>query len=75
MGSPVSPIVANLYMKYFEQKLLIMPLIPKLWLRYVDDTFIIQKEENKQNILEHINSGDLAITFTVEDKLELLHKK
>ena len=31
------------------------------------DTFVIQKEENKQNILEHINSVDPAIKFTVED--------
>ena len=24
--------------------------------RYVDDTFVIQKEDHKQNFLEHINS-------------------
>ena len=40
---------------------------PQLWLRYVDDTFVIQKEEYKQNFLEHINSVDPAIKFTVED--------
>ena len=37
------------------------------WLRYVDATFVIQKEKHKQNFLEHINSVDLAIKFTVED--------
>ena len=50
MSSPVSPIVGNLYMNYFEQKALsIASLPPRLWCQYVDDTFVIQKEENKQN--------------------------
>ena len=31
------------------------------------DTFVIQKEVHKQNFLEHINSVDPAIKFTVED--------
>ena len=38
-----------------------------MWLRYVDDTFVIQKEYHKQNFLEHINSVNLAIKFTVDD--------
>ena len=41
-----------------------------MWLRYVDETFVIQKEEHKQDILEHINSVDLAIKFIVEDNKE-----
>ena len=36
----------------------------------MDDTFVIQKEEHKQNFLEHINSADLAIRSTVEDNKE-----
>ena len=32
----------------------------------MDDTFFIQKEEHKQNFLEHINSVVLAIRFTLE---------
>ena len=38
-----------------------------MWLRYVDDTSVIQKEDHKQNFLEHINSVDLAIKCTVAD--------
>ena len=40
---------------------------PKFWGRYVDDTFVIHKEANKQSFLQHINSVDPAIRFTVED--------
>ena len=41
-----------------------------MWLSYVDDTFVIQKEDHKQGFLEHINSVDPAIKFTVEDNKE-----
>ena len=37
---------------------------------YVDDTWVVQREENKQNFLQNINSVDLAIMFTVEDNKE-----
>ena len=37
---------------------------------YVDDTWVVQREENKQNFLQHINSVDPAIKFTVEDNKE-----
>ena len=70
MGSPVSPIIANLYMEYFEQKALRTAPPSRLWHQYVDDTFVIQKEENKQNFLQHINGVDLAIQFTVENYKE-----
>ena len=71
MGSPVSPIVANLYMEYLEQKALsTAPHPPVFWCRYVDDTFVIHKEANKQGFLQHINSVDPAIRFTVEDNKE-----
>ena len=64
MGSPVRPIVANLYMEYLEQKALsTVPTLPRFWYRYVDDTFVIHKEV-------HINSVDPAIRFTVEDNKE-----
>ena len=36
MGSPVSPIVANLYMEYLEQKALSTAPTPKFWHRYVE---------------------------------------
>ena len=36
----------------------------------MQDTFVIQKEEKKQNFLQHINSVDPAIQFTVENNKE-----
>ena len=71
MGSPVSPIVANFYMEYSEQKAQsTATLPPNIWLRYVDDTWVVQREENKQNFLQHINSVDPTIKFIVEDNKE-----
>ena len=71
MGSPVSPIVANPYMEYLEQKALSTASNPpRFWCRFVDDTLVIHKEVNKQGFLQHINSVDPAIKFTVEDNKE-----
>ena len=67
MGSPVSPIVANLYMEYFEGKALTSAASPpSIWYRFVDDTWVIQQQSSKQEFQEHINQVDPAIKFTVE---------
>ena len=69
MGSPISPIVANLYMEHFERKAL-STTTPRLWMRYVDDTFVIQQEGHKETFLKHINKVDPAIKFTAEGNKE-----
>ena len=71
MGSPASHIVANLYMEYLRTKSSKhCSTAPRFWFRFVDDTFVIHKEVNKQGFLQHINSVDPAIKFTVEDNKE-----
>ena len=35
--------------------------------RFVDDTFVIQLREHKENLPKCINNIDSAIKFTVED--------
>ena len=71
MRSPVSPIVANLYMEYFEGKALASAINPPwVWYRFVDDTWVIQQQAHKQTFLDHINSVDQTIKFTVEGTKE-----
>ena len=71
MGSPVSPIVAKFIHGVLGTKSSkYCPPSPRFWGRYVDDTFVIHKEVNKQGFLQHINSVDPAIKFTVEDNKE-----
>ena len=70
MGSPVSPIVANLYMEYLEQKVLSTAPHPQVLAQVCGWHLVIHKETNKQGFLQHINSVDPAIRFTVEDNKE-----
>ena len=57
----------NLFMDEFGVKALsTCPHPPSLWLRFVDDTFVITKAEHSQELLHHINSQDAHIQFTVE---------
>ena len=68
MGSPISPIVANLYMEEFENKAInSAPQSPLFWRRFVDDTFIIMQSSQKTSFLEHLNNIDEHIQFTCEE--------
>jgi hypothetical protein len=67
MVSPVSPIVANLYMEVFETKALNTAIVkPKAWYRYVDDTFVVIHEYEIERFTNHINNIDPNIKFTSE---------
>ena len=70
MGSPVSPIVCNLYMENFEKTALSSaPSPPSMWLRYVDDMFVKIHEYDVDGFTAHINSIDSNIQFTTEPEL------
>ena len=73
MGSPLSPVVAGLFMEDFEQMALATAdREPKLWLRYVDDTFIIWPHGRTQlaTFLDHLNGLCEKIQFTMETEEE-----
>ena len=71
MGSPLSPIIANLYMESFEEKAINTSPTPLcLWRRFVDDTIVIIKKIQKESFISHINSIDEKIQFTMEDSRE-----
>ena len=68
MGSPISPIVANLYMEDFETKAISSAAYPpSTWKRFVDDTFVVIESSRKEEFLDHINNLDPNIQFTTED--------
>ena len=68
MGSPISPIIANLYVEAFEtQAISTAPHLPSMWRRFVDDTFVVIQKTQKDCFIENINSIDDKIQFTMED--------
>jgi len=69
MGSPISPIVANLYMEHFEKFVLsTAPNPPDIWYRYADDTFTKMHAANIDSFTQHINSINPHIKFTSEQE-------
>ena len=69
MGSPVSAVVANIYMEVFEEKALATcpnACQPRIWKRYVDDTFTIVHRDNVDGLLTHLNNQQPSIRFTME---------
>ena len=75
MGSPVSPVIANLFMKWLEQQAIATASVtcqPRLWKRYVDDVMEIVKKGCEQQLTAHLNTTDTTgnIKFTYEEESE-----
>ena len=69
MGSPVSPIVANLFMEDFEERApSTFPTPPRKYGRYVDDTFSVLLTRIIQAFHDHINSISRSIKWTREEE-------
>jgi hypothetical protein len=71
MGSPVSPLIANLFMEDLETKVITtapQDIRPRLWKRYVDDILAIVPKDAIPRLLDHLNSIDPtdSIKFTHE---------
>ena len=75
MGSPVSSIVANLFMEAFEQSALKSAqekgIAPRFWRRYVDDVYSLIKKVHADQFLSHLNDQYKdVIRFTCEEEKE-----
>ncbi|XP_072016884.1 uncharacterized protein [Amphiura filiformis] len=67
MGSPVSPIIANLFMENFEEKAITsFHTPPRYFGRYVDDAMVIIERSQVDSFTHHLNSIHDSIKFTVE---------
>ena len=66
MGSPISPVVVNIYMEMFEGLALKTKLAPRIWKRYVDDIFCVIEEMNAGLFLDYLKSLCPTIQFTME---------
>ena len=69
MGSPLGLLLANIFMTELEkdiiQKLIDKKFI-KFYIRYVDDTLLLVKDEDIDPILKELNSYNKNIKFTVD---------
>ena len=74
MGSPISGTLANIFLCFNEKKWIDncpADFKPIYYKRYVDDTFIIFKDQNNaQAFLNYINNQHPKIKFTMETERE-----
>ena len=47
MGTPIAPLIANMYMYQLEKTLFNAPYTPLLYLRYIDDILMIWDRDNE----------------------------
>ncbi|XP_015118793.1 uncharacterized protein LOC107042307 [Diachasma alloeum] len=68
MCSPISPIIANIFMEHFENEVLKSAAQkPNMWFRYVDATFVIwpHGRSGLNQFLEFLNAQHPSIKFTM----------
>ena len=68
MGSPLGPVLANIFMGHLEERWVMNGnMCPLLWFRYVDDTFTMFNNKASANeFLQYLNSRHNSIKFTIE---------
>ena len=69
MGSPLAPVLANIFMGFYESKWLNEYNLnkPKFYLRYVDDILAaFDKKQDSLNFLNFLNKRHPNIKFTIE---------
>ncbi len=69
MCSPLSPVLANIFMEDFETRALeTSPCKPKMWRRYVDDVLVVwhNGDQRLDEFHLHLNGQNPSIQFTLE---------
>ena len=68
MGSPLGPVLANIFMCHFEEKWVMSGQVcPSFWYRYVDDTYtMFENKDTANGFLQYLNSRQNSIKFTIE---------
>ena len=69
MGSPISPVLAELFMQYLEESIILNHPSINFWTRYVDDVFAIIPNDQSNTILDELNNFHLNIKFTIEEEI------
>ncbi len=67
MGSPISGFIAEAVLQKLE-KIVMEGEAPRLWLRYVNDTFVIVKRSEKAKLFVKINGILPGIQFTEDEE-------
>ena len=71
MGSPLAPILANIFMRNFEEKAFnnFTGTHPKFYRRYVDDSFLLFQDKSEvQPIFQYLNSCHENVRFTKDEE-------
>ena len=67
MGSCISPILADIFIEFVEHRAIsTFHTPPKLWVRYIDDTFCVIEQQYAEEFHKHLNSISPSCTFTLE---------
>ena len=67
MGSPLGPLLANVFMSSIEEKRDVEGKLPPYYRRYVDDTFTVMPDlSTAKDFLNTLNHAHPAIKFTME---------
>ena len=64
MGSPVSAVIANLYMEEFEERAIATATYkPKIWKQYIDDMFTVSGKDYVDGFLQHLTVNSLLFVL------------
>ena len=75
MGSPLGPALANIFVEFYEEKLLSQKLKPSTYFRYVDDTFaMFRNEEQSENFFKQLNCLHPSLKFTFEKEKIIVYR-